>query len=111
MSRSRYVLNFQGSPQLVEQKMVSMLAENGFRLKGGPEPNVYQKGVGFLTAPKYIHFEVYEAQLMMEAWVKNFLIFESDLEGFSGIIPKKALKDIVQGFTYQLRQIPGVSFY
>lgn len=72
------------------------LVENGFTCYDEDE-NVWKKGMGWLTGPQFIQFDVRRGELRLQAWIKFALLpgvyfGEMGITGFFGFIPKRMLK-------------------
>ena len=100
MARYTNSIKTEENPDDLEADIEDYLKKNGFSLYE-PKENVWKKGMGILTGPQFISFEVKPGKLILEAWIK-FALFpgvyvgEMGTEGFFAFIPKKQLKNNVE---------------
>ena len=93
--------------------------ETGYRLKSGIGPSrLYQKGVGFLTAPMMLQIDQTGNRLHVEAWIRVnlfvritalFLIpAEMGIEsgGFKLVVPRSLARNRINTLLQRLNQVP-----
>lgn len=82
----------------------SFMKKNKFKQKNYKGKQIFQKGVGFWTAARYIDVSYEDNGLVhISAWIKPFIIgSEQNLDGVVGIIPKRALKALVEKLVSEL---------
>jgi hypothetical protein len=100
MSRYINTISTNRKPEKLQRDIVAYLEESGFQLVDA-ELNVWQKGMGLLTGPQFVQFEVRDGELHLEAWIKFALLpgvylGEMGTDGFFAFIPKSQLKSRVQ---------------
>lgn len=79
----------------------NFLRKEGFKEKEKNGERVFQNGIGFLTAAKFVRVVAPgDGAVCIEGWVK--MGGEKDLEGVVGIIPKKELKAIIERLIREL---------
>jgi hypothetical protein len=92
-------------------------AKEGFNFKSYKGEDVWQKGVGALTAPQFLKIGYAGGYLHLEAWIKNAIlpgvyVGEMDLSGGYGFAVKKQLKKRVDALIGLLTQpIPDSQGY
>jgi len=88
------------TPERLTKDIENYLEDNGFKLIDRDE-NVWQKGMGLLTGPQFVSFEVKPGKLHLEAWIKFALLpgvylGEMGIDGVFAFIPKGMLKSRVK---------------
>ena len=82
--------------------LVDLMAGKGYKLVNYKNEEVWKKGKGILTAPRFMKFTFLEAnKLQMEAWIKTAIlpgiyVGESGLESKYGFAIKKELEFLVK---------------
>ena len=81
-----------------------ILMSNGYHLQHyGNGELVWKKGMGIMTAMHYIRVDYYATEIHLFGWVQSGIgdagFGEMDLEGFVGIIPKKAVLRVMDQIT------------
>lgn len=100
MARSQFVIPFTASFEETNQKIESILKENGFFLKDYHGETVWKKGTGAMTAMQYIKLEYGQGSVTLYGWVQAGLGDvggkEMDLKGFFGAMPKQSLLKVIK---------------
>lgn len=98
----RYIQDYFYNGQIdgVMQSVDSYMQTAGFQPVMFDGENVYKKGNGFLTAPRFFKISYMQGVIRVEAWMKYALlpgvyVGEMDLNGFAGSAVRKPLKDAV----------------
>lgn len=98
----RYIQDYFYNGQIdgVMQSVDSYMQTAGFQPVLFDGENVYKKGNGFLTAPRFFKISYVQGVIRVEAWMKYALlpgvyVGEMDLSGFAGSAVRKPLKDAV----------------
>lgn len=81
--------------QQADAAIRGLLLNRGFRMRADNNGLYWQKGVGFWVAPRYVKYDFYQNEILLQAWITNLGV-ETDLNGMVGAVPKKELKEIVQ---------------
>lgn len=109
---SRYIKSFSTNLSFAEfhDLVCGYLQKEGFKQKNIKGEDVWQKGSGWLTAPQFITALYCGNHIELTAFIKYAIIpgvwycGESDLSGFVGCIPKKALEANVTALEQCLQQ-------
>lgn len=112
MARTIVEIPIQVETTVAAQMIGQIMQSNGFHFTDyrGAE-QVWKKGVGVLTAMQYLRVDYSPQKVMLSAWIQPGLgkagIGELDLSGVAAIVPKKALKKVVNQVTAAFGQ-PGI---
>lgn len=94
MSRTR--IELQSNDNIANEKIIQeILTSNNYKQVVKSDETYWKCGLGILTAPKCIKYTFQDDKIIMEAWVKNFGIKESDLSGAFGFVPKDSCKKVL----------------
>ena len=109
---SRYYRDIQvnGDVNEIFNQAYQWLTAQGFVYKQRGNEMVFQKGVGFLMAPRIIKLSFSGNIIRVEAWIVMFTFFgESDCSRgiYWGIVPKKMLLKVVRNLEQALMQYSG----
>ncbi len=100
MPRTTIALNYTMPYNQLSENLSQILASNGYKLKKYNDEYVFKKGIGMLTAMKFIKIDYYEHQIYISAFISvgigSWTGAEKDLNGFVGAIPKKQLQSMLQ---------------
>lgn len=100
MARTIYRFNYTRDFAFAKNNIEAILVQNGFTLKNVNNEIVWKKGKGLLTAMQYVKVEYAERDCTVSGWVQIGLGSiggnEMDLKGFTGAVPKKMLKNIIE---------------
>ena len=80
MARYCNVLPFYGDPQTAFNQIYQILTASGFTYVQYQNENVFQKGIGALTAPTFVKVSFYAQTVQVEAWLK-YAIYRVFLSG------------------------------
>lgn len=100
MARYCNVLPFYGDPQTAFNQIFQILTASGFTYVQYQNENVFQKGIGALTAPTFVKVSLYAQTVQVEAWLKyailpGVFVGEIGMTGFIGCAVKGAMKNAV----------------
>ena len=111
MARTVVKVPYQGDFNNIKLLIEQTISSDGFELKDYNGEKVWKKGVGALTAMKYLKFAYTENEIEMSAWIQVGLGSvggsEKNLDGFVGALPKKQLKTTLDKLTELIRQSSG----
>ena len=100
MARTVMNIPFTGDFNEIKGKLEQTVSGEGFKQKDYHGEQVWKKGVGLLTAMKFIKFEYSENGVNVFAWVQAGIGSiggkEMNLEGFVASLPKQQLKGTLQ---------------
>jgi len=94
-SRFTALINFSGNFEAVSAQINGFLASKGYYSQSYGAETVYRNGSGMMTAGKFIKFSKAPDGILVEAFIIAYGSVELGLKGFTGIIPKKSLKKVV----------------
>lgn len=89
------------SREEASRRAKDLLQKEGFKEKEKNGERIFQNGIGFLTAAKFIRVLTSENGVVrIEGWIK--MGGEKNLEGVAGIIPKKEVKGVIERLMREL---------
>lgn len=95
MPRFQQSVPYGGNKEEMAAKISGFLIENGYNPAVYKNENVFKQGDGLITAEKYFKFSITPEGFFIEAFVMLFMVKESGIKGFTGIVAKRPLKKIV----------------
>ena len=97
MSRSRFKINYSdNSVDEIQKTFEHYMNLNGYKEKLLKNERVWLKGDGVITLMQCFRISYGDKAFTIEAWTKDALFGESELEGFSGWLIKSKMKDLIQ---------------
>lgn len=81
--------------QQADTAIRGLLLNRGYQLRADNNGLYWQKGVGFWVAPRYLKYDFYQNEIVIQAWITNLGV-ECALNGMVGMVPKKELQEILQ---------------
>ncbi|WP_458404764.1 hypothetical protein [Methanobrevibacter sp.] len=85
------------NPNESEKVIKKILSSYNYELKDNNGEEVYQCGIGFFTAPKFIKYSFNGNVVTLEGWVRAFAFGgESELKGFMASMPKKSCRKTLE---------------
>lgn len=84
----------------------SVMVKNGFENKIVRGEDVWTKGDGVIVAMSCIAYSFTETEVVIQAWLRDALLGESDLSGsFIGRLPKEQMKKMIQEIRIMLQNV------
>lgn len=75
--------------------ITSKLEEKNYKQKIVDGETVWAKGDGVMMAMRCIGFVFTETSVIIQGWMKEMLFGEKNLDGFSGRVFKKGMKELI----------------
>ena len=91
MSRTRYEVQIADASSALKA-MENILSQKKFEKKLINSEPVYVKGDGLLSPMQCIGVSFGDKVIILEGWIKDPIMGESELKGFVSMAPKKSLK-------------------
>jgi len=100
MARYQKSIPTSNPAQSYEAEITEYLQKEGFSNKEYNGQLVWQKGMGFMTAPQFIAFTYNQNSIDLEAFIRfpilpGVFVGEMGIDGFFGAVPKQMLKNRV----------------
>lgn len=91
MSRTRYEVPVADASSALKA-MENILFQKKFEKKLINSESVYVKGDGIISPMQCVGVSLGDKVIILEGWIKDPIMGESELKGFVSMVPKKSLK-------------------
>lgn len=95
MARSVFYINYKNR-EMAENESSRILSENGFHMAEQDGKIIWVKGDVKATGLKGIQIDYEENKMKISGWIQGLVGGEVQLEGFSSLIAKKAVKKVIE---------------
>lgn len=97
MSRTVYEIPmYTNNVDAVLQILENFMSGAGYSNKFVDGENVWCKGDGVIMKMQCFSVVFTGSSVLLNAWLKDAITGESDLEGFAGILPKRKMKQMME---------------
>lgn len=103
MARSVYYVNYDCGQSEAENRASQILIQHGFHAAEQDGLPVWTKGDVKTTGVKGIQIDYGEDRMKISGWIQGLIGGEVQLEGFTSMIPKKAVKKTIEEIKKQFR--------
>ena len=90
----------------VLQTVAAKLTPLGFQEKLLDGEQVWSKGDGVVVVIQCLSVGFTGTSVILQAWIRDALTGESNLEGFVAALPKRKMKRVLDELCAQIRQLP-----
>lgn len=96
MARSIFYANYGKTRQTAEEKATKILNSAGFHMAEQDGNIIWVKGDVKTTGVKGIQIDYEDTRMKISGWIQGLVGGEVQLEGFAGMVAKKAVKKVIQ---------------
>ncbi len=101
MARYQRSIPFNGDQNQLFNAVSQFLNSKGYVYQTYKKENLFRKGEGFLTAPRFIKVSFASGAVVLEAWIKmvilpGLFLGEFDIHGFVGAATNGPVKEVVR---------------